>query len=62
MEVIGGKPHRTKVKRRKAARLGELAFSSEARNPLEVDEVVATGWFANQSVLPREICRVPRKR
>ena len=33
MEVIGACPFRAKAKRRKACRAGELAPSSEARNP-----------------------------
>ena len=62
MEVIGEWPCRAKAKRRKACAAGELARSSEARNPSVAARVVATGWSRSLSVLPREICWVPRER
>jgi hypothetical protein len=36
VEVIGARPYRAKAKRREASAAGELARSSEARNPLEL--------------------------
>lgn len=58
VEVIGGTPFRTRVKRRKACAAGELAGSSEARFSSVAVCVVATGWRPSLSVLPREICWV----
>jgi len=43
VEAVGAGRSRTKVKRRKAARAGELASSSEALYPPEPVDVVATG-------------------
>lgn len=59
VEVIDERPFRAKAKRRKAYAAGELARSSEARNPSVAACVVATGWPLSLSVLPREICWAP---
>ena len=62
VEVIGARPYRTKVKRRKAAWVGELADSSEAQYPLVVQVVLATRWSRSLLALPEAFCRGPRER
>ena len=62
VEVIGARTHRTKVKRRKAWRVGESALGDETRSPPVTRRVVATVRARNQAILPGAFCRVPRKR
>jgi hypothetical protein len=62
VEVIGAWPYRAQAKRRKAAVAGELASSSDARNPLVAPGVVATGWSRSWWCLLREVCWVPPRR
>jgi hypothetical protein len=62
VEAVGAWLFRTKVKRRKAARAGELARSSEARFPLVALVVLATGQTRSLLALPEAVCRVPPER
>lgn len=62
VEVIGARPFRTKVKRRKACVAGKPASSGEARYPSELRVYWRRNGLEVCCRLPGEICRVPRQR
>lgn len=62
VEVIGAQPCRARAKRHEASALGEPAPSGEAQSPSEVQAYGRRDGCEVCWCLPREICRVPRRR
>lgn len=60
VEAIDGYPFRTRVKRRKASTMGEVAGSTKDPISVGIVGVLATGWIQSLLILPREICWVPQ--